>query len=115
MGQKYSLISNYAVNGNDLKTVKGTVFECHYECSRNQDCKGFAWANNGSNTCWLKTTNQDGVQDNQYTTFVREAFGNIEESHKKNHHNYALYIILALILVLVIGYLNRDRLRKLVN
>jgi len=45
----------------------------------------------------------------------KEGFGNVEETHKKNGHNYALYMILILILVLVIGYLNRDKLRKLVN
>ena len=115
----------YTAPGTDIanQPMIGTVSECQTACANNIECVGFSRAKNiDANSraqCWLKKTHNNRVNyDPSYQTFVKsgtERFGNVAETSKKYHHNYSLYLILVLILVLIIAYVNRDKLRKLVN
>jgi len=118
MSNKYS-VQDYIVHtaeGTDLpnQPMLGTIEECKKACNNDEKCIEFGRAkadgDNIKSYCWLKKNNTNKTPKQNFHTFVKESSFDLGNILKKIP--FSVYIILAVILILIIVYMNRNRLKK---
>ena len=121
MSIRYS-VQDYIVHtaeGTDLpnQPMLGTIEECKTACTNNQNCIEFGRAKADGDSiksyCWLKKSNKNKTPKQNFHTYVKESSFNFKNSLKKIP--FSVYIILAIILILIIVYMNRNRFKNNFN